>query len=379
MSKNIDDIEKFAKWKGINRSEIEWHPKIDESKCVGCGMCVTSCGRNVFDFDFKRNKALVAQPNNCMVGCTSCETWCIFDAISFPDKEYVKGLLKKRRLLNLAKKELEEKISKKHLETRNESVNKTLGFIGGGRITKIILQGLKRAGKMSHDVIISDINTDTLNRLKEMFPEISIVSNNKKVVQQEIIFLAVHPNVMEEVLTEIKPYLKADSILVSLAPKITIKSLSEKLDGFKRIVRMIPNAPTYLNKGYNPIAFSEGISEEERIDLCRIFTTLGESPIVEEEKLEAYAILTAMGPTYLWFQFDELQKIGKSFGLSDQEINEGMYNMLIGSIKMFYESELSYEEIIDLIPGKPLKDEEENIRKIYRDKLETLFNKLKSR
>jgi len=378
MSESINDIEKFAKWKGIDRLEIDWYPKIEEGKCVGCGMCVTSCGRNVFDFDFKRNKALVAQPNNCMVGCTSCETWCVFDAISFPDKEYVKGIIKKRGLLNLAKKELEEKYQK-HLETGNEYISKTLGFIGGGRITKIILQGLKRAKKMPYNVIVSDINTNTLNWLKEMFPEISIVPNNKKVAQQEIIFLAVHPNVIDEVLAEIKSYLKAGSILVSLAPKITIKDLSEKLDGFERIVRMIPNAPTYLNKGYNPIAFSEGISEEERMDLCRIFSTLGECPVVEEEKLEAYAILTAMGPTYFWFQFDELQNIGKSFGLSDQEINEGIYNMLIGSVKIFYESELSYEEIIDLIPGKPLKDEEENIRKIYRDKLGILFKKLKSR
>ncbi len=40
---------KFAYWKGIPREEIDWHPTVDESKCTGCGMCVTSCGRNVFD------------------------------------------------------------------------------------------------------------------------------------------------------------------------------------------------------------------------------------------------------------------------------------------------------------------------------------------
>ncbi len=43
--------EKFMKWKGIDRTEIEWHPVIDPEKCTGCGMCVTTCGRNVFDFD----------------------------------------------------------------------------------------------------------------------------------------------------------------------------------------------------------------------------------------------------------------------------------------------------------------------------------------
>jgi NAD-dependent dihydropyrimidine dehydrogenase PreA subunit len=105
--------EKFAKWKGINRNKIKWNPKIDEKKCAGCGMCVTSCGRNVFDFDKEKNKSVVARPNNCMVGCTSCETWCIFNAISFPDKQYVKDLIEKEGLLKVAKKELNKKLEEK--------------------------------------------------------------------------------------------------------------------------------------------------------------------------------------------------------------------------------------------------------------------------
>jgi len=103
--------EKFAKWKGINREEIKWNPKIDEKKCIGCGMCITSCGRNVFDFDKERNKSVVARPLQCMVGCTSCETWCIFDAISFPDKQTIKDLIKEKGILKSCKKELEEKLN----------------------------------------------------------------------------------------------------------------------------------------------------------------------------------------------------------------------------------------------------------------------------
>ncbi len=100
--------EKFAKWKGVNRSEINWNPNIDESKCTGCGMCVTSCGRKVFDFDKEKNKSVVARPLQCMVGCTSCEVWCIYDAISFPDKRIVKDFIKKNNVLHKAHEDLEE-------------------------------------------------------------------------------------------------------------------------------------------------------------------------------------------------------------------------------------------------------------------------------
>ena len=102
----------FAYWKGIPREEITWHPTIDENKCTGCGMCVTSCGRNVFDYDWERRKAVVARPLQCMVGCTSCQVWCVYDAISFPDPQYVKDLIKERKILVLAKKQLEERKNK---------------------------------------------------------------------------------------------------------------------------------------------------------------------------------------------------------------------------------------------------------------------------
>ena len=101
--------EKYAYWKGVPREEIDWHPYIDESKCTGCGMCVTSCGREVFTYDKKEKKSFVANPLYCMVGCTSCKTWCIFDAISFPNPHYVKDLIKDKKLLLFAKKQIEEK------------------------------------------------------------------------------------------------------------------------------------------------------------------------------------------------------------------------------------------------------------------------------
>lgn len=101
---------KFDTWKVIPREEIVWHPIVDKDKCTGCGMCVTSCGRNVFDFNPDNKKAVVARPLQCMIGCTSCQVWCIYDAISFPYPDYVKNLIKKRGVLKLAKQQLKEKV-----------------------------------------------------------------------------------------------------------------------------------------------------------------------------------------------------------------------------------------------------------------------------
>ena len=44
--------------------------------------------------------------------------------------------------------------------------NKTIGFIGGGRITRIFLEGWKRGGVLPNRIVVSDCNAETLAKLK---------------------------------------------------------------------------------------------------------------------------------------------------------------------------------------------------------------------
>jgi len=256
--------------------------------------------------------------------------------------------------------------------------DKTIGFIGGGRVTHIILSGFKKSGMSLKDIIVSDISISSLNELKTEFPEIDISPNdNTKPVTNDFVFLALHPRIITDVLINIKPYLKPNAILISLAPKLSIKKLSEILGGFSRIVRMIPNAPSIVNCGYNPVVYSQAITETEKNELTALFKLLGECPEVTEEKLEAYAILTGMGPTYFWFQFNELKEIAQSFGLTEQEVKIGIEKMVTGAIKTLFESDLLPEQVMDLIPLRPLQDYEEKIKEAYHTKLEGLYNKMK--
>jgi ferredoxin len=90
----------FAKpWRGMPRELIQWNPQIEEEICIGCGMCVTECGRMVSKFDFKKKMPVVASPLNCMVACFTCaNASCPSHAISFPPLNYVYKLTKEKTL-----------------------------------------------------------------------------------------------------------------------------------------------------------------------------------------------------------------------------------------------------------------------------------------
>jgi NAD-dependent dihydropyrimidine dehydrogenase PreA subunit len=77
---------------GYPRDKIPWYPTVDQSKCIGCGVCL-NCGRNVFAW--QGGKPLVARPYECVIGCTTCANLCPAWAISFPDIESVRAIYKR--------------------------------------------------------------------------------------------------------------------------------------------------------------------------------------------------------------------------------------------------------------------------------------------
>jgi pyrroline-5-carboxylate reductase len=146
--------------------------------------------------------------------------------------------------------------------------NLSLGFIGGGRVSYLLLEGLKKANSLPEKIIVSDPNSDRSEIFKSISAtKIQFSQQNSDALKARIIFLAVHPPLLKEVLLEIKKNLTSGSILISLAPVLKTPALKEMLGGFNRIVRMIPNAPSIIGQGYNPVYFADSISSQEKNQL----------------------------------------------------------------------------------------------------------------
>jgi pyrroline-5-carboxylate reductase len=256
--------------------------------------------------------------------------------------------------------------------------NPSIGFVGSGRVARILLGGFKAAGIDLANVMASDLNPENVEKLRRAFPQVkSAGSGSAEAAAQQVVLLAVHPPAVGSVLPEIKAALKPDAILVSLAPKITMAKLTDLLGGFNRLARMIPNAPSIIGAGYNPMTFGPGLSPADKQLLTDLFAPLGECPEVAEPKLEGFALLTAMGPTYLWFQLEALRGLAEGFGLTAADITPAMKRMVCGATCTLLDSGLTPAEVMDLIPVKPLAEDEAAIKQAYQTRLPALFAKIK--
>ncbi len=254
----------------------------------------------------------------------------------------------------------------------------SVGFIGAGRVARIILGGLEAAGAPLPEIVASDPDPGTLARLSGLFPDaVTAGADITRPAAQDLVVLALHPPAIAAAAEKVWPALRSDAVVLSLAPKITLARLGALLGGSGRVARMIPNAPSIVGAGYNPMAFGDGLPAADRAAVRRFFQPLGACPEVEESKLEGFALLTGMGPTYFWFQLQVLRELAADFGLDADDAAPALKQMLCGSAQALLESNLPPDEVMDLVPVRPLADDEAPIRQAYRDRLTALYEKIK--
>ncbi|HBB91678.1 MAG: hypothetical protein A2X22_03990 [Bacteroidetes bacterium GWF2_49_14] len=255
---------------------------------------------------------------------------------------------------------------------------KTIGFIGGGRVARILLNAFANSAMELKGISVYDPNPNVLEDLQQLFPAISVSADDLSgAAGSETVFLAVHPPFMMDTLNAIKPFLKASAIVVSLAPKFTVEKMASVLGNLPNLARINPSASSYINLGINPVFYAKSMDPSARESLADLIRPLGAMPEVEEFKIEAYAMISAMGHTYFWFQIQKLKDLAIGFGMTEIEAEEVITGMMDGTVKTLFHSGLNYQGVTDLVPVKPLGPVETTISGFYDEHLIPLYNKIK--
>src|SRR3989338_7326676 len=114
--------------------------------------------------------------------------------------------------------------------------------------------------------------------------------DNKKIVKEtNIVFIAVRPFSVQEVLAQISPLLKKNQILISIAAGIHIEKLKKWSGGHKKIARIMPNLPAQVLEGIS-VWKTAGLDGKEKRAVAKLIGTFGESLEINDEKLIDYPV-----------------------------------------------------------------------------------------
>jgi len=181
-----------------------------------------------------------------------------------------------------------------------------IGFIGMGNMGYAILCGLLKLYR-PQDILFTDVNKERMEYVKHKTGVNYVDTNAELANQSEILFLAVKPQFFGSVLKNIKYVVKADQIIVSIAPGITIESLKKSLGEDKRIVRAMPNTPALLGEGMTGVTYEKELfTIEEQNRIREMFESFGRMEFVEERLMSAVVCASGSSPAYVYMFIEAL-------------------------------------------------------------------------
>ena len=167
-----------------------------------------------------------------------------------------------------------------------------LGFVGTGKISSSVIEGISKSKIIYKKIIISPRNKIIAKKLKKRFKRIHIAKNNQEIINKSNwVFLAVTPIVGKKIIKELK--FKKNQIIVSFISTITLEELKKSIKVKAKIIRAIPLPPISLKKGPVPICPPNKKVKD-------FFNKIGTTVEIKNEKLSInfWATSGMMAPFY---------------------------------------------------------------------------------
>lgn len=228
-----------------------------------------------------------------------------------------------------------------------------VGFIGLGNMGYAISKGLLKTMEAS-DIAFYDLDIEKSKNIASEL-NINLCKNNSQVAENSrYIILAVKPQVYDSCIAEIKNSLNPDSIVISIAPGITIDGLNDLLGAFTKVVRVMPNTPALVNEGMSVLSFSDDdFTSEEVSDIENIFKSCGEIETIEEKYMDAIVPISGSSPAYIYMMIESLADGGVLLGLPRKLSYKLASQAVLGSAKMVLETGTHPGELKDAVcsPG----------------------------
>ena len=132
------------------------------------------------------------------------------------------------------------------------------------------------------------------------------------------VVLAVKPQVMGDVLSELPLDQFENAVFVSIAAGITIETLAQHLGPKAAIIRAMPNTPASIGKGITAYYPSSAVSASQR-DLCQtLLKAVGEAVELDDEaSIDLVTAVSGSGPAYVFYLIECLAEAGRQAGLND--------------------------------------------------------------
>jgi pyrroline-5-carboxylate reductase len=215
-----------------------------------------------------------------------------------------------------------------------------LAFIGAGNMARSLIGGLIADGWDPSYISVSDPDPDQLASVAGLFGIVSANNNAAAVENSELVVLAVKPQVIHEVASELAAAVQGKQpLVISIAAGIRSSDLQRWLGGDCALVRCMPNTPALVQSGATAMFANSAVNDDQKALAENVMRAVGLALWVDnEEQMDAVTALSGSGPAYFFLMIEALQEAAQTLGLDDKTARLLALQTAFGAAKMALES-----------------------------------------
>jgi pyrroline-5-carboxylate reductase len=175
---------------------------------------------------------------------------------------------------------------------------------------------------------------------------IQVTADNAEVARRaRVVFLAVKPQQMREVLAHLRPAVGARHLIVSIAAGIGIRSLEAALPS-ARVVRVMPNMACLVAASMSVYAAGRRATAADRRRVRGLLAALGDALELPERRFDAVTALSGSGPAFFAYAADAMADGAVGEGMRRADALRLAGQTLLGTARLLRERRIDPRDLI---------------------------------
>jgi pyrroline-5-carboxylate reductase len=223
-------------------------------------------------------------------------------------------------------------------------VTDRIGLIGAGNMGKALIQGLiESQTRQPEQIMVNDRDYGRMQSLEREWGVKACHDKAELVREGRILVLACKPKDASGVAGELRGYLDARHLVISVLAGMTLAWLQGALGTNVRVIRAMPNTSAAISASATALAAGAHVTEADLAEAKRIFAAVGQVVTVPEAFMNAVTGLSGSGPAYVYRFVEALTEAGVTCGLNKELALELTVQTLVGAVGMLRQNKCASE------------------------------------
>ncbi|HQZ14865.1 MAG TPA: pyrroline-5-carboxylate reductase [Acidimicrobiia bacterium] len=212
-------------------------------------------------------------------------------------------------------------------------------IVGGGSMGQAFSRGIL-SSENEHICFVIErelVNQSACRNLGAVvYSTVTELEENESVEDFDACIVAVKPNDIEGMSSELNSHLPDTSLIISIAAGVTIASLQSYFKGFP-VVRAMPNIAASQLLSATAMCVADGMRENDLYTANTILELLGTVVQVQENQMDLVTALSGSGPAYFFLLAELLIEAAKDRGMSAETAHQLVNQTFMGAATMAME------------------------------------------